>query len=126
VKLFSSLELHSNQSAFKELEVGLYNDYSNVIRVFEPESIMAEHINENAAVLAQAVKNWSGYGLFYPDIKNIDLELLSLRFPKIILLREEDLSIKTFENFGRVVFDLIEYKKAVCKLIYEGSFIFDE
>ena len=126
MKLFSSLELHSNQSEFKELEVGLCNDYSNVIRVFEPESIMAEHINENAAVLAQAVKNWSGYGLFYPDIKNTDLELLLLRFPKIILLQKEDLSIKTFENFGRVVFDLIDYQKAVFKLIYEGSFIFDE
>ena len=86
MKLLSLLELNSNQSIFKECKVGLDNYYDEIIEVFNPDLIMAEHIGENTVVLEQAIKNWSAYGLFYPDITTINQELISYQFPKTFLL----------------------------------------
>ena len=72
MKLLSLLDLNSNQSIFKECKVGLENDYDEIIEAFNPDLIMAEHIGENTVVLEQAIKKWSAYGLFYPDITTID------------------------------------------------------
>ena len=89
MKLLSLLELNSNQSIFKECKVGLDSDYDEIIEAFNPDLIMAEHIGENTVVLEQAIKNWSAYGLFYPDITKINQELISYQFPKTFLLDNE-------------------------------------
>ncbi|MGQ9372778.1 hypothetical protein ACUM6W_02840 [Acinetobacter tandoii] len=56
MKLLSSLDLNSHQSRFKECKVGLDNDYDEIIKAFNPDLIMAEHIGENTVVLEQAIK----------------------------------------------------------------------
>lgn len=125
MKLFSLLEVEKNQPKLKELKIELYNDWKNIIKSFEPEFIMAENINENNIAIEEAVNNLSAYGLFYPNINYIDLELISIQLPKIILLDNEDQLVKFFEKFGRVVFDLVEYQNSVCEIICNGSYIFD-
>ncbi|WP_445346259.1 hypothetical protein [Acinetobacter bohemicus] len=125
MKLLSLLELHSNQSKFKECKVGLDNDYDEIIEAFKPDLIMAEHISENTVVLEQAIKNWSAYGLFYPDITTIDLELLFYQFPKIFLLDNESEFTSFFEEFGKVVLNMIDYQEACYELIYNGAYAFD-
>lgn len=125
VKLLSLLELNSNQSRFKECKVGLDNDYDEIIEAFNPDFIMAEHIGENTVVLEQAIKNWSAYGLFYPDIKTIDQELVSYQFPKVFLLDIESEFTSFFAGFGKVVLNMIDYQKSCYELIYNGAYVFD-
>ena len=125
MKLLSLLELNSNQSRFKECKVGLDNDYDEIIEAFKPDLIMAEHISENTVVLEQAIKNWSAYGLFYPDITTIDLELLFYKFPKIFLLDNDSEFTSFFEEFGKVVLNMIDYQESCYELIYNGAYAFD-
>jgi hypothetical protein len=125
VKLLSLLELNSNQSIFKECKVGLDNDYDEIIEAFNPDLIMAEHIGENTVVLEQAIKNWSAYGLFYPDITTINQELISYQFPKIFLLDNESEFTSFFEGFGKVVLNMIDYQKSCYELIFNGAYVFD-
>ncbi|WOE42801.1 hypothetical protein [Acinetobacter chinensis] len=125
MKLLSLLELNSNQSRFKECKVGLDNDYDEIIEAFNPDFIMAEHIGENTVVLEQAIKNWSAYGLFYPDIKTIDQELVSYQFPKVFLLDIESEFTSFFAGFGKVVLNMIDYQKSCYELIYNGAYVFD-
>lgn len=125
MKLLSSLDLNSNQSRFKECKVGLDNDYDEIIEAFNPDLIMAEHIGENTVVLEQAIKNWSAYSLFYPDITTIDQELISYQFPKIFLLDNESEFTSFFEGFGKVVLNMIDYQKSSYELIYNGAYVFD-
>ena len=125
MKLLSSLDLNSNQSRFKECKVGLDNDYDEVIEAFNPDLIMAEHIGENTVVLEQAIKNWSAYGLFYPDITTINQELIFYQFPKIFLLDNESEFTNFFEGFGKVVLNMIDYKKSCYELIFNGAYVFD-
>lgn len=118
MKLFSALPLPSNalnssifldSSNVREQKICLDDDCERLIEAFQPDAIMAEQSNENNMVLAQAIKNWSGYGLFYPDIHTLDQTLLSKRFAKVILLAADSGSIAIFEKLGHVVFDLAEY-----------------
>jgi len=125
VKLLSLLELNSDQPIFKECKVGLDNDYDEIIEVFNPDLIMAEHIDENTVVLEQAIKNWSAYGLFYPDITTINQELISYQFPKIFLLDNESEFTSFFEGFGKVVLNMIDYQKSCYELIFNGAYVFD-
>ena len=132
MKLFSSSLRPANHSIsspvaiLRERQLSLEDDYHSIIQAFEPESIMAEQASENNIVLAQAIENCSGYGLFYPDITALDQTLLLKRCAKIILLEPESSSIQIFERFGSVVFDLADYQQAVRDLVYQGAFIFDD
>ena len=125
MKLLSLLELNSNQSIFKECKVGLDNYYDEIIEAFNPDLIMAEHIGENTVVLEQAIKKWSAYGLFYPDITTINQELISYQFPKTFLLDNESEFTSFFEGFGKVVLNMIDYQKSCYELIFNGAYVFD-
>lgn len=125
MKLLSLLELNSNQSRFKECKVELDNDYDEIIEAFNPDLIMAEHIGENTVVLEQAIKNWSAYGLFYPDMTTIDQELISFQFPKIFLLDNESEFTSFFEGLGKVVLNIVDYQKSCYELIFNGAYVFD-
>lgn len=125
MKLLSLLELNSNQSIFKECKVGLDNDYDEIIEAFNPDLIMAENIDENTVVLEQAIKNWSAYGLFYPDITKINQELIYYWFPKIFLLDNESEFTSFFEGFCKVVLNMIDYQKSCYELIFNGAYVFD-
>ncbi len=85
-------------------------------------SLMAEHSCENSYVLETAVNNWSGYGLYYPNINELDLKKLQVQCPKIILLKPDEPSAEIFSKFGCVVFNADEYQQEVSKLVYFATF----
>lgn len=122
---FDSIIPQSLDFTLKELQVSLNEDYESIIAEFKPEALLAEQQSENLVVLEQAVKNEISYGLFYPDIKNLDKKLLAQRIPKVILLDENNCSIKEFEKCGQVVFDLNKYENIANDLIFSLFFHMD-
>ena len=125
MKIFYESRLLSNKSEISEISIDLNDDYQNKITELESStdiSIMAENMSENNIVLEMAVKHWSGYGLYYPDITKLDQELLKIKCPKIILLKPNSTLTEIFTQFGRVIFDENEYSKSVSQLVY---YLFD-
>ena len=125
MKIFYESRLLSNKSEISEISIDLNDDYQNKITELGSStdiSIMAENMSENNIVLEMAVKHWSGYGLYYPDITKLDQELLKIKCPKIILLKPNSALTEIFTQFGRVIFDENEYSKSVSQLVY---YLFD-
>lgn len=115
-----------SSSRILELSMKISDDYKNEIKKLEQSvdiSIMAEDTSENNIVLEEAVKNWAGYGLYYPDMTSIDQNYIAVQCPKIILLDPNSTLVEFFNQFGRVVFDEKEYKEAVSKLVYYVFYI---
>lgn len=119
---YDSMTLGSIEFEMKKSQVNLNEDYENIIKKFEPEALLAEHQSENLVVLEQAVKNKISYGLFYPDIKHLDENLLAQRIPKVILLDENSTSIEAFKKYGQVIIDLTQYENIANDLIFSYGY----
>ena len=122
---YDCMTLGSIEFEMKKSQVNLNEDYENIIKKFEPEALLAEHQSENLVVLEQAVKNKISYGLFYPDIKHLDENLLAQRIPKVILLDENSASIEAFKKYGQVITDLTQYENIANDLIFSLFFHMD-
>lgn len=122
---YDSMTLGSIEFEMKKSQVNLNEDYENIIKKFEPEALLAEHQSENLVVLEQAVKNKISYGLFYPDIKHLDENLLAQRNPKVILLDENSTSVEAFKKYGQVIIDLTQYENIANDLIFSLFFHMD-
>lgn len=122
---YDSMTLGSIEFEMKKSQVNLNEDYENIIKKFEPEALLAEHQSENLVVLEQAVKNKISYGLFFPDIKHLDENLLAQRIPKVILLDENSTSIEVFKKYGQVIIDLTQYANIANDLIFSLFFHMD-
>lgn len=125
------MKLFKHIDEYQEITITLEDDFKKIIQEFKPESIMAENQYENNTVLKEAFYNtdYVGYGLFYPDLEKINIDLLtkSIRSnPKIILLHSDNPNIEHIKKYGRVVFDFNEYQEEAKKLIYFASWIDDE
>ena len=120
MKIFTTFELADHSSKIQTLTFSMNDDFESQIAEFESSdtSLMAEECAENNLVLKTAVKYWLGYGLYYPNIEAIDQDLLQAKFPKIILLHQNDPNIEFFTQFGHVVFDFEQYQQSVMKLVY--------
>ncbi|MDM1762104.1 hypothetical protein [Acinetobacter sp. 251-1] len=120
MKIFTTLELAENPSNIQTLTFSMNDDFESQIEELESSdtSLMAEDCAENNSVLKTAVKYWLGYGLYYPNIEAIDQDLLQAKFPKIILLHQNDPNIEFFTQFGHVVFDFEQYQQSVMELVY--------
>ncbi|MHA3048457.1 hypothetical protein [Acinetobacter sp. ANC 4639] len=122
MKIFYENRLLSNKSEISEISIDLNDDYQNKITELDSStdiSIMAENMSENNIVLEMAVKHWSGYSLYYPNITKLDQKLLKIKCPKIILLKPNSTLTEIFTQFGRVIFDENEYSKSVSQLVYD-------
>lgn len=86
----------------RKVELSNIYKYEKIIDALDPESIMAEKINENEIVLIQAERNWSGFGLFYPKLSMIAKLELVKNMPKIFLLDKHDSAISVFNGIGKV------------------------
>lgn len=94
----------------------------DLIKYHNIESIMAEDISENDDVVSYAIEHWIGHGLIYPKIENMNLDDLNRVIPKVFLLKNNDINLNLFKEFGDVLFDFHEYEKEVGALINYGSF----
>ena len=122
---YDCMTLGSIEFEMKKSQVNLNEDYENIIKKFEPEALLAEHKSENLVVLEQAVKNKISYGLFHPDIKHLDENLLAQRIPKVILLDKDSTSIEAFKKYGQVIIDLTQYENIANDLIFSLFFHMD-
>lgn len=127
MKLFSSYAQKSKHLQEREIQLYPESGYEQQIIEFEPESIMAEYTEENKYVLQQANTHFIGYGLCYPDLKQLDINAFNQhRLPKVFLLKENDPQCEILQRFGSVTFDRDTYTQEVKQLIYHCSFFDDE
>lgn len=122
--IFNAFAVSNSKSQIRQFHVDSNDDYEAKIKILEPSdtALIAEYPAENNIVLNIAVKYWLGYGLYYPDIKEIDLSLLSSRIPKIILLTLNHPDTDVFSKFGQVVYDETEYRECVAQLVFSPIF----
>ncbi|OTG92608.1 hypothetical protein [Acinetobacter sp. ANC 3832] len=111
----------STKLGFRLLHIQVTDDCHYQVAVFDPNVIMAETEHENSQVLALAVQHWLGYGLIYPKLDQLDISQLQQRYPKIILLDENNPEYDVFTQYGQVVLDWNEYQDEVKKLVYHVS-----
>lgn len=124
MKIFNSIPLATGGTEIQQHQINLATDdvqtlIQRLLQAPNPHEtiLMAEHPTENQFVLENAVRHWFGYGLYYPDLDQLDQNQLHADFPKIILLNPNDPMIETFTNMGHVVFDFDEYQYQIAQLL---------
>ena len=126
MKLFSSYALHSNRSEFREIDIvikGLSVEVLETqVRKFEAETVMAEHIDENAWVFQLATKIHLNFALIHPDIKLLDNPFLTTDWARMFLLDRSNPNLDAFNAIGAVEFEYDQYLKQAKNLMKNCAF----